>query len=730
MISAAAVGFLSAGVMFGVQAQAATPNVSLNLQLKQTLTSDASYDQTRVLVAGHSLYLPETSGVKVVAKNVDDNSTKWVFDPGDADQIYGLSYVDGVIYIRTMHSIYAVKDDQTTATLLWKKDNSYGNIAEDSNTLFAFSNGAVVALDPATMTNKWQYSIPGTVTVESGFTFGDGKVFFLGNDRSSMENEVFALDESTGQVLWTSNMAVSQSKLAYADGQLFVSTPSQMNVLNTADGSLKKSWANDQNFTFSINDQHLVIRSNQGNLKAYNLQTLQQEWQTTFSNNDGSFVDTTSRGPLFLSTQYALIENDGLIKYFDLSNGHQVRVIQNPGISMTPVDLEDNLLVTKDTNNNYYTYEPVTDTVAPTETLNSVTPRFYPVAGSSNAQIQFFLSEDSTVTVYVKNAPSTVVRVLNYVILNQGWNTKSWDGLDSQGQPATEGTYTYVFHLKDLSGKENWLEDPAMKTSLGDTYGTTVASTNVYSIDNPSQVISTQPTGTRLTIYGETSTNYMVTYTDSNGTTFKGLVSKTLLSTEHHPVTAPTDPTGTTTGTGSTSGTATGTTSQKIYTVASGDTLWLIASKNGTTTQALIDANHLDPSKYLYVGQQLVIPTTQSTPPPPIQPVQKTYTVQSGDTLWKIASANGTTTQDLFTANNLEPSKYLSVGQVLVIPSASSTTPKPPATAPTQKTYTVQSGDTLWKIASANGTTTQALIDLNKLDPRKYLYVGQKLLLP
>jgi LysM repeat protein len=163
----------------------------------------------------------------------------------------------------------------------------------------------------------------------------------------------------------------------------------------------------------------------------------------------------------------------------------------------------------------------------------------------------------------------------------------------------------------------------------------------------------------------------------------------------------------------------------KIYTVAPGDTLWLIASKMGVTTQALIDANHLDPSKYLNVGQQLVIPTTPTTP---TQLVQKTYTVQSGDTLWKIASANGITTQALITANNLDPSKYLSVGQVLVIPSSSTTTP--PATTPTQKTYTVQSGDTLWKIASANGTTTQALIDLNKLDPSQYLYVGQKLLLP
>jgi LysM repeat protein len=57
------------------------------------------------------------------------------------------------------------------------------------------------------------------------------------------------------------------------------------------------------------------------------------------------------------------------------------------------------------------------------------------------------------------------------------------------------------------------------------------------------------------------------------------------------------------------SGTETTENQMAIHTVQSGDTLWKIAQKYGTTIQAIVDANKLDPNKYLYVGQKLTIPT-------------------------------------------------------------------------------------------------------------------------
>jgi LysM repeat protein/flagellar hook assembly protein FlgD len=156
------------------------------------------------------------------------------------------------------------------------------------------------------------------------------------------------------------------------------------------------------------------------------------------------------------------------------------------------------------------------------------------------------------------------------------------------------------------------------------------------------------------------------------------------------------------------------------YTVAAGDTLWKISQKYGVTIQAIVDANKLDPSHYLTIGQQLVIPGQQ----PQSTQTSLTYVVQSGDTLWKISQKYGVTIQAIVDANKLDPSQYLTIGQQLVIPG------QQPQPTQTSLTYVVQSGDTLWKISQKYGVTIQAIIDANKLDPSQYLYIGQQLVIP
>ncbi|GEM_PF-6071505 len=155
-----------------------------------------------------------------------------------------------------------------------------------------------------------------------------------------------------------------------------------------------------------------------------------------------------------------------------------------------------------------------------------------------------------------------------------------------------------------------------------------------------------------------------------------------------------------------------------VYTVQAGDTLWKIAQKYGTTIDVIAKANNLDPNKYLMIGQKIVIPGS------PGQPGNTVYTVQSGDTLWKIAQKFNTTVDAIVKANNIDPAKYLTVGQKLVIPG------QPPAPSPQPVTYIVQAGDTLWKIAQKFNTTIDALSKLNQIDAEKPIYVGQKLKIP
>lgn len=166
------------------------------------------------------------------------------------------------------------------------------------------------------------------------------------------------------------------------------------------------------------------------------------------------------------------------------------------------------------------------------------------------------------------------------------------------------------------------------------------------------------------------------------------------------------------------------------HTVKSGDTLSLIARDYHVNLQDLKTWNNLS-SDVIRVGQVLRLTSTSNTQPStPTQPSTSynTYTVKSGDTLWKIATANGTTVDTIKSLNGLK-SDILYVGQVLKMPSSISTPTAPTPTSPTnpqQEKYVVKSGDTLSKIAKQFGTTVNELKRLNGLTS-DILFVGQVL---
>lgn len=93
------------------------------------------------------------------------------------------------------------------------------------------------------------------------------------------------------------------------------------------------------------------------------------------------------------------------------------------------------------------------------------------------------------------------------------------------------------------------------------------------------------------------------------------------------------------------------------YIVQSGDNLYSIANKYGTTVQNIKDLNNLS-SNTLQIGQILKIPGSTN---------YNTYIVEKGDSLWKIANKYGTTVGQLMTINNLTNSN-LQIGDTLLIP--------------------------------------------------------------
>ncbi len=118
----------------------------------------------------------------------------------------------------------------------------------------------------------------------------------------------------------------------------------------------------------------------------------------------------------------------------------------------------------------------------------------------------------------------------------------------------------------------------------------------------------------------------------------------------------------------------------KRYTVKSGDTVDAIARQFNSTIADIIQANGLAADARLSIGQVLIIPVPGGTggAGPTATPAggMLIYSVQSGDTVSGIAEKFKSRTDWILQANNMDASAILRIGQSLLIP-LSPMTPTP-----------------------------------------------------
>ena len=164
-----------------------------------------------------------------------------------------------------------------------------------------------------------------------------------------------------------------------------------------------------------------------------------------------------------------------------------------------------------------------------------------------------------------------------------------------------------------------------------------------------------------------------------------------------------------------------------LYTVQSGDTFFRLAQRFGTTVAAIQAANPgVDPNN-LQIGQVICIPTGPAPGPVPC-PNGFLYTIQSGDTFFRLAQRFGTTVQAIQAANPGVDPNNLQIGQVICIPVRPAPGPVPPVCP--GFFYTIQPGDTIFQLAARFGTTTAAIIAANPgIDPNN-LIPGQRICIP
>ena len=181
------------------------------------------------------------------------------------------------------------------------------------------------------------------------------------------------------------------------------------------------------------------------------------------------------------------------------------------------------------------------------------------------------------------------------------------------------------------------------------------------------------------------------------------------------------------------------------YIVVSGDGLYAIARKTGTSIEDLLNLNGLSLNSTIYPGQVLTLSanTEGATAEESTESIAeerqeeaatseetttstnvKMYYVHSGDSLYRIAHNHGISLSTLLEWNHLSVDSIIHPGQGLMVSEGSSSSSE--EAAPTAEvseetssssatTYTVQPGDGLWRIAKNHGLTLDELKSVNQL---------------
>jgi LysM repeat protein len=192
----------------------------------------------------------------------------------------------------------------------------------------------------------------------------------------------------------------------------------------------------------------------------------------------------------------------------------------------------------------------------------------------------------------------------------------------------------------------------------------------------------------------------------------------------------------------------------QLYTVVAGDTVWDIARRFNSSTDAIIQLNGLSDVGLINIGQTLVIPIkVVYTQPPTFTPAAPGsgggsggtpgvggYTVLAGDTLFRISQRFNTTVATMAQINGIVNPNLIFPGQVLRVPGAapaptptpapSLPTPTPIPSAPRPGTHVVQPGENLFRIALKYNMTWDVLARANGIFYPTFVFPGQMLVIP
>lgn len=177
--------------------------------------------------------------------------------------------------------------------------------------------------------------------------------------------------------------------------------------------------------------------------------------------------------------------------------------------------------------------------------------------------------------------------------------------------------------------------------------------------------------------------------------------------------------------------------------VKSGETLAQIASRYSIKLPTLLALNSLQQSSLIFPGQLLTVRSVNPAASVEQSALAQEHVVAGGETLTHIAKRYGISLASLLKANKLTKTSLIFVGQRLDVPDvkadasaaeqsavSGNTIGKPTVICLFHGFHKIRPGETISKLASIFGVSTQVLLSANKLTLSSTIYIGQKLVVP
>lgn len=192
--------------------------------------------------------------------------------------------------------------------------------------------------------------------------------------------------------------------------------------------------------------------------------------------------------------------------------------------------------------------------------------------------------------------------------------------------------------------------------------------------------------------------------------------------------------------------------SATIHVVKRGDTIASISKLHSVPITTVLSVNSLSAKSIIFPGQRLKIGAVIPKAAPKAVPAE--HVVQTGETLASIANSYGIQLKALLSANGFTDSSLVYGGQKIKLKSTQSAVPKketvvaepiattlsggisstdphrPSNVCEVHGFHTVQTGESVSKIAAVYGVPTQSILSANQLTWSAMIYVGQKLVIP